>query len=309
MLRSRAPVRYPMNFRFALCCVAIIGRVLAVDSTEKTLPPGEAELRRIEGVFGSDLPTTEPKGSVRLILHPHLGDFTNRNYLRLLTGFRYGLTDRTEVTAGLESYIDHGLKRTSEGTGIGDVRLETKHRLGEDLIAGYETSVGLNLYFPVDHPPEGMTNGHNRYTPYVVIGKRLQRWRGLTVFAQTGANVLKKTHIPGTFERNDLHTSSLFFTPGVIYTRYPFHYTLELTYATTSLIGRDNQQAFTVRPGFAWDLPPAMRFHSKGRVTVAVGYHVTFGPDGTSSGGGGKMRAEFRLSKWMQRDVGPARPR
>lgn len=292
-----------MNFRFLVCCVAIVGRVMAADSNDKTTPPGDAELRRIEGVFGSDLPTTERKGSLRLIVHPHLGDLTNRDYLRLLTGLRYGVTDRTEVTLGVESYLDHGLKKTSEGTGIGDLRLETKHRLTTELIPGFESSVGLNLLFPVDHPPVGMTSGYNEYTPYVVVGKRLPRYPGFTVFTEGGATLLEKTGIAGSFEKNELHSSSLFLTQGAIYTRYPYHYTLEFTYATTSLIGHNNQQAFTIRPGFAWDLPPAMRFHSKGRVTVAAGFHVTFGPDGTSTGGGGKMRAEFRLTKWMRRDV------
>lgn len=301
-----------MNFRFLVCCVAIIGCAVAADSSEKATPPGEAELRRIEGIFGSDLPTTERKGSMRLIVHPHLGDFTNRDYLRLLLGLRYGVTDHTEVTVGVESYLDHGLKRTSEGSGIGDLRLETKHRLNTELIPGFESSVGLNLFFPVDHPPVGMTNGHNEYTPYVVIGKRLSRLPGLTVFTEGGANLLEQTGIAGSFEKNELHSSSLFLTQGAIYTRYPYHYTLELTYATTSLIGHDNQQAFTIRPGFAWDLPPAMRFHTKGRVVVAVGFHVTFGPDGTSTGGGGKMRAEFRLSRMLRRDakdVGDAAPK
>ena len=88
-----------------------------------------------------------------------------------------------------------------------------------------------------------------------------------------------------------------------MYTRYPFHYTLEFTYATTALVGHDNESAFTVRPGIAVDLPPKWRFHAKGRVTIAVGLHVIFGPDGTSTGGGGKLRAEFGISRWFRRDA------
>lgn len=293
-----------MNVRLLVCCVACVVTAARAAETLDTGPSTrEAEVRRIEGIFGSDLPTTERKGSVRLIVHPHLGDLTNRDYLRLLTGVRWGMTDHTEFTVGLESYIDHGLKHTSEGTGLGDVRFETKHSFGEELIPGYESSVGLNLFFPIDHPPVGMTNGHNKYTPYFVTGKRLGSHPGLTVFFETGLDLLEKTSIPGSFERNELHSSSIFLTPGLVYTHYPYHYTLEFTYATTALVGHDNKQAFTVRPGFAWDLPPKLRFHAKGRVTVAVGLHVIFGPDGTSTGGGGKLRAEFGISRWFRRDA------
>jgi hypothetical protein len=293
-----------MNPRLLLCYVAFVGSVVhAAESPDNAPSNREAEVRRIEGIFGSDLPTTERKGSVRLIVHPHIGDLSNRDYMRLLTGVRWGVTDHTEVTAGVESYIDHGLKHTSEGTGLGDLRLETKHSFGEELVPGYESSVGLNLFFPIAHPPVGMTNGHNGYTPYFVIGKRIASHPGLTLFLETGLDLLEKTSIPGSFERNELHSSSIFVTPGFVYTRYPYHYTLELSYATTSLVGQHNQGAFTVRPGFAWDLPPKLRFHAKGRVTVAVGLHVIFGPDGTSTGGGGKLRAEFGISRWFRHDA------
>ena len=293
-----------MNHRLLLPVVAFVcGAAQAADSPSSEPSAHEAEVRRIEGIFGSDLPTTERKGSVRLIVHPHLGDLTNRDYLRLLTGVRWGVTDYSELTFGLEGYIDHGLKKTSEGSGVGDLRLETKHSLGKDFIPGYESSIGLNTFFPVGHPPTGMTNGHNAYTPYFVAGQRVRSHPGLTVFCQTGVELLEKTSIAGSFERNDLHSNSVFITPGLVYTRYPYHYTLEFTYATTALIGHGNEQAFTVRPGFAWDLPPNLRFHAKGRVTVAVGAHVTFGPDGTSTGGGGKLRAEFGISRWFRRDA------
>jgi hypothetical protein len=293
-----------MNLRILFCSFALVGNAaLAAESAAGGPSTREADVRRIEGIFGSDLPTTEKKGSVRLIVHPHLGDLTNRDYMRLLTGVRWGVTDHTEITFDVEGYIDHGLKHTSEGSGLGDLRFETKHSFGEELIPGYQSSVGLNLFFPIAHPPVGMTNGHNEYTPYFVVGRRIASHPGLTLFFETGLDLLEKTSIPGSFERNDLHSSSVFVTPGLVYTRYPYHYTLELTYATTSLLGRDNQNAFTIRPGFAWDLPPKLRFHAKGRVTVAVGLHIIFGPDGTSTGGGGKLRAEFGISRWFRRDA------
>lgn len=264
--------------------------------------PGEADLRKIEGIFDSDLPKTERKGSWRLIVHPHFGDLTNRDYLRILTGLRWGVNDHTELTVGAEGYVDHGLKHTSEGNGIGDLRLGGKYSFGEKLFPGYDTSVGFNLYFPVGHPPLSMTNGHNEYSPYFVIGKKIDRYPGLTVFLNTGVNFLQSTGIPGSFERNTPHSSSVSVTPGLVYDRNALHYTLEVAYETTSLLGRDNKQFFTIRPGLAWDLPPGLKFHSKGRVTAGAGIHVTFGPDGVSTGGGGKVRAEFGVSRWFRRD-------
>lgn len=63
---------------------------LAASAQESTaraagLSSDEKELHKITGIFDTDLPKTERKGSVRLIVHPHLGDFTSRSYLRVDT--------------------------------------------------------------------------------------------------------------------------------------------------------------------------------------------------------------------------------
>jgi len=293
--------RHLLNLASLLLLTCAAGAAEPAPAAAST-PPTETEIRKIEGIFGSDLPKTEKKGSIRLIVHPHFGDLTNRDYIRVLTGIRWGVNDHTELTAGVESYFDHGLKKTSEGNGIGDLRLGGKYGFGEKLVPGYDTSAGLNLFFPVGHPPIGMTNGHNEYSPYFVIGKKIARHPGLELFLNTGVNLLQNTSIAGSFEVNTPHSDSLSFTPGLVYNRNQYHYTLELTYETTSLIGQDNKQFFTIRPGFAWDLPPKFKFHTKGRVTVGLGIHVTFGPDGVSTGGGGKIRAEFGISRWFRRD-------
>ncbi|MDI1319647.1 MAG: hypothetical protein PSW75_05560, partial [bacterium] len=35
-------------------------------------------MHKVNGIFDTDLPKTERKGSIRFIVHPHLGDFTSR---------------------------------------------------------------------------------------------------------------------------------------------------------------------------------------------------------------------------------------
>jgi Putative MetA-pathway of phenol degradation len=285
----------------AVLILLLLNLSASADEPAAPVSARDTDIRKIEGIFGSDLPKTERKGSVRLILHPHFGDLSNREYIRTLTGVRWGINDHTEFSTAFESYLDHGLKKNAApGNGIGDLRFGGKYSFRDKLIPGYETSVGLNLFFPVGHPPAGMTNGHSEYSPYVVIGKKIARHPGLEVFLNTGFNLLEKTSIAGSFERNTPHSSSLSFTPGLVYDHFPYHYTFEFSYETTSLVGNDNQQFFTIRPGFAWDLPPKLKFHSKGRVTVGLGVHVTVGPDGTSTGGGGKLRAEFGISKWFR---------
>lgn len=291
----------------ALVLPALLLLALPVRADESPPPPAASgsnshpELRKIEGIFNTDLPKTERKGAVRLIFHPHFGDFTSRSYLRIATGIRWGVNDHTELNFLLEPYFDHHLKSDRPGNGIGDVQLGVKYGFRDKLVPGYDTSAGLNLYIPVGHPPLDLTTGFNRYSPYFVISRKIDSAPGLVVFLNTGLNFLSKSSVPGTFDRNQAHSNSLALTPGLVYDRHPFHYTLEVSYETTALIGSGNQTFLTVRPGIAWDLPRTLKFNSKGRWLIGFGFHATFGPDGTTSGTGAKLRAEFGVSRWFHR--------
>src|SRR5262245_48640235 len=57
------------------------GGASAASESKNTKPATDDDLR-IQGIFNSALPGTEKKNSLRLILHPHLGDLTNSDYLR-----------------------------------------------------------------------------------------------------------------------------------------------------------------------------------------------------------------------------------
>ncbi len=261
----------------------------------------DTELHKIDGIFNTELPKTEKKNSIKLIVHPHFGDLTSRNYIRVPTGIRWGVNDHTEVSATVEPYFAHGLKPGSPGYGIGDLQFGAKYAWHEWLKPDFDTSVGLNLFFPVGRPPIDMTNGFNRYSPFIVVGKKIAAHPGLTVFVNTGLSLLSKSSTPGQFDRNETHSNSFSITPGFVWDRYPWHYTFEASYESTALIGHDNKQFVTLRPGIAWDLPRKLTFNSKGRWLVGFGYHITFGPDGTTSGSGGKIRGEFRLSRLFGR--------
>ncbi|MBI3886586.1 MAG: transporter [Opitutae bacterium] len=272
--------------------------------------PRDTELHKIDGIFNTDLPKTERKNTIRVIVHPRFGDLTRRNYLRVPTGIRWGINNHTEVSATIEPYFAHGLKSGAPGTGIGDLQFGAKYAWHEWLKPDYDTSVGLNLFFPVGRPPVDLTNGFNRYSPYIVIGKKIRAHPGLTVFVNTGLNFLSRSSTPGFFQANEARSNSFAITPGFVWDRYPWHYTFEATYESTSLIGRDNKQFLTLRPGLAWDLPRKLTFNSNGRWLVGFGYRLTLGPDGTTSGSGGKIRGEFRLKRLFGRGAkgDPAKP-
>ncbi len=267
----------------------------------------EKALRKISGIFDTDLPKTERKGSVRFVVHPHVGDFTRRSYVRVPLGLRWGVNDHVELSATVEPYIQHGLKSGSPGNGIGDVQFSGKYAFRHWLQPEYNASAGLNVRLPVGTPPIDMTDGYNHYSPFLVVSRQSPHTPGLTYFVSGTADLMGKSSVAGSFRKNDAHSSSLILGTGFVLDRFPYHYTLESGFQTTSLIGRDNRQFVFVKPGFAWDLPSRLTFNSRGRWLFGVSVKITQGPDGTRVDSGGKIRGDFSLRRWFRGDKRPAK--
>ena len=134
-----------------------------------TPAPEDQELRKVNGIFDTDLPKTEKKGRIRLLVHPHLGDFTRRGYVRVPVGVRVGVNDHVEFTATVEPYFQHYLRSGSSGNGIGDVEFGGKYSFVRWLKPEYAASTGINVRLPVGTPPLDMTDGYNHYAPYFVM--------------------------------------------------------------------------------------------------------------------------------------------
>ncbi|MDB6166738.1 MAG: hypothetical protein JWQ83_1878 [Lacunisphaera sp.] len=264
--------------------------------------PEDKTLHKINGIFDTELPKTERKGSIRFIVHPHLGDFTSRSYVRVPLGIRWGVNDHVEFTATVEPYFEHGLKSGSPGNGIGDVEFGSKYALKRLLDSEWDASTGVNVRMPVGRPPVDMTDGYNHYTPYLVVSRKSEKTKDMTWFISGAVDIMTKSHVTGQFRKNDTHSSSLLLSTGFVLDRYPYHYTLETGVQTTSLIGKDNQQFVFVKPGFAWDLPKRLTFDAHGRWLFGFSVKITEGPDGTRFDTGGKIRGEFNLKRWFGRD-------
>lgn len=147
-----------------------------------------------------------------------------------------------------------------------------------------------------------MTDGYNHYSPYLVISKRSPHAKALTYFVSPRLDVMGKSSVAGSFRKNDPHSTSMICGTGFVLGRFPYHYTFETGYQTTSLVGKDNKQFVYIRPGFAWDLPRRLTFDSHGRWLLGVSFKLTEGPDGTRLDSGGKIRGEFSLTRWFRGD-------
>lgn len=277
-----------------------VGNVIGDDPAKDAVPD---ESVQIKGIFNSELPRTERKNFLRLIVHPHFGDFHRKDYLRVPVGLRYGLTHNWEVSAAVEGYFAHGLGSVAAFSeyGLSAFDVGTKYRSPWTPLPGWEMATGLDYTLPLDHPPLELTDGLAHTQPYVTFARDFPAWHGVRLFWGTGLDLVRTTSVAGQLDTNDFGDDANTLTAGFVWPRGRHTYTFESTFATTALIGDTTQNRITVRPGLIFELPPKWTFHSRGQWILGVAVPVTEGPDGLEVGLSVKLRGNFNLKRLLGR--------
>ena len=246
----------------------------------------------IEEVFQSHLPTTLKAYSLRLSVHPHLGDWENKDRMRLTTTLRYGLTDNCELSAGSNLFFSHGhgYTRAFDDYGAADLKLGAKLNLGQLLFRGWDTGAGVDYEFPIHRPPAEMTDGLRHSRPYVTFSHRLDTHPTVRIFVGLHGDIITRTSLPGEFGKNAFHESSSGITGGWVIDRGNLHYTFEASFDSTRLFARTEEDLYTIRPGVIWEIPSRHDPQLMSPWLVGVSLNDTFGPGGNSVGASFKLR-------------------
>jgi hypothetical protein len=287
--------------------IILYPRLFAAEAPPANEKPTDDDLR-VRGIFNSVLPRTEKKHSLRLIIHPHMGDLTKRDNLRTALGFRYGITTRWEATAEADAYFSHGLKAKGffEESGFSTLHLGTKYRLGEIVVRGWDTSVGIDFTEPIGSPPIDVTDGLRHIAPFVTASHALARAPGWRVFGGVGYDDVTQVSNRGALEKNELGDDSVNLSTGVLWERGTTTYALEATYATTRFTADANRDVYALRPSVLWVLPEKYTFHSRGKWLFGVGLRLSHGPDGNEIGLNAKLRVNFDFKRLLGLKKQPA---
>jgi hypothetical protein len=285
----------------AFALVGVSGWAQTEPDPEVTAPPAARPFfSRVSGLFSGDLPQLDSPGAVKLILRAHFGDLVRRDYLRVDTGLRWALDEDFEVSGEADTFFTHGL-RGSAGYGIGKFRFGSKYVFERWPNPDYETSLGLNLDLPVGHPPLDMTDGHNHFTPTVVVQHFWTSVPRLTTFAGLGVDVVSDSSARGIWGTNQPHDDTLSFTTGGVYDAGQLKWTLTGIYATSALITDHPTPYYLLQPGLLWYVPKKLTFHSKTQWIVGLNANASWGPDGFDLSLGSRVRAEITFRQVMDK--------
>lgn len=257
---------------------------------------GEDELK-VNGIFDSILPITAPRNSFRMILHPHLGDFHRHDSIRLPVGMRYGLTDKWEATAEVETFVSHGFGDLAWGEdfGLSGVRIGTRYR--GRFFPNYEWDQvsGFDFSFPAWETPEELTDGLSHFRPFMNFARRLEDRPSTLVFWGVGLDLADDTRFSGVHLKNALDDSANNFTLGGVWEHDRYAVTLECNYATTRMLGDEDRDLLTLKPGVIFKVPRGFSDDSRDDWIIGLGLRLDYGEDGLDVGVSAKLRINLNL--------------
>lgn len=289
--------------------IFILAATLGLHAVAQTAAPtdnihtaqnGPSFLTKVRGLFDFDLPDIDPPGTVKLTLHPHLGDLVRRDYMRVDTGFRWAINDHFEISPEAAVYFTHGFGGGNDGYGIGELRLGSKYIFRAWPDPDMETSLFLNVEVPVGSPPINLTDGLNHFAPGFLVQHHSSRNRRLTTFAGAGLDLVSQSDIAGTPVRNQPLDDSMNFTAGAIYDLGQIKWTLSATYATTAVLGDVTDHFFYLRPNVLWYVPRKFTFNSKTQWLLGLGLRASWGPDGSELSFSNRVRAEVTFRQVVE---------
>lgn len=276
---------------------------VAQEPTPKPAVASDTDLR-VQGVFGTALPRTEKKHSLRLLLHPHLGDLHKRDHLRTAVGVRYGLTDRWEATGEVDMYFTHGL---GEGEffseyGLSSMHLGTKYRVGDPFHLGWDAVLGGDWVQPINDPPPDVTDGLRHVLSYLTFTRELKSHPSWRVFFGGNFDDIAPTSTLGEPEKNQLTGDNVGVTAGFVHTRGRLNYTFEASYNSQHPTEDIGNELLTLRPGLIWVIPPRYTFGSKGRWLLGMSLRYSHGSDGDTIGVNTRLRFNFDFKRLLGRE-------
>jgi hypothetical protein len=109
---------------------------------------------------------------------------------------------------------------------------------------------------------------------------------------------------------NELGDDSTSLNAGIVWQRPKLTYTFETTYGSTRLVGNNDRDVVTIRPGIVWPIPQRYTFRRGGQWLLGMAPRVSFGPDGPQVGFNVKLRGSFDLKRWIRNKfrIMPAEP-
>jgi hypothetical protein len=174
--------------------------------------------RPIEELFMNDLVYPQDKGEWEFELASIYQNNRTADTFTMPLSVEYGLSDRWQVEAEWDSFINSHTADGGTASGIGDLELGTQYSFMS--IAGSEFHIAprFTVGIPLGDVNRGLSEGFMEYEPAVIIARDFPNLHRTQIFTEIGVNFVQRVKFPTEEDDADpaaheLNVGAGFFTP------------------------------------------------------------------------------------------------
>ncbi len=248
-------IRLPLRFLAALSAAA---PAVAADNGGTLANAADRvrhQMLRMTDFFDTMLPGVLEERNITLHFRPKFGDLRDEEYMRFPLEVRYGLTNRTELQAGLVPFVPSPFNSGRDHRwGPGEVKLGARHDLRHAFTFFRETTIGFEARVPLGKPPTELNDHYTHVKPFVSLARELTRWRSTTLYANVSydrsVKLTQREPAPADVVRRHVFAVA----PGILYKPGELGYFTEYRFRHISEPG-ESRLAHEVLVGSIWDVP------------------------------------------------------
>jgi hypothetical protein len=234
----------------AVVLISISYPALAADADD--LVSTNADKRPIEELFKTDTVYPQDKGELEVDLASFHQKNTEGSTWTIPLSIEYGLTDRWQVEAEWNAYVQNHPAGGSVARGIGDLELGTQYsfmNIGGSL---FHIAPLFSVELPLGDVNKGLSDGFVEYEPAVVLARDFPQLHHTQLFTEAGVNFPQRVERPADADDAESAADEFNFGTG-FFTLFP-HGAASLEFNwTNSQWNRDGtENLLYLTPGVIW---------------------------------------------------------
>lgn len=225
------------------------------------------QVLRMTDFLDTMLPGVLEEKDITLHFRPKFGDLRDEEYMRFPFEVRYGLTDRTELQAGLVPFTPSPFNRgRNHRWGPGEAKLGARYDLRHAFTFFRETTIGFETRIPLGQPPIGVNDHYTHVKPFVSLARELTRWKATTVYANVSYDRSVKLTDRSPPPPEVIRRHVITVAPGLLYKPDELGYFVEYRFRHLDEPG-ETRLSHELRVGTVWDIPleRSERWHLPGK--------------------------------------------
>jgi hypothetical protein len=210
------------------------------------------EKRPIEELFKTDVIYPEEKGELQVEVASVYQNHTGGDTWTLPVSLEYGLTDRWQVEAEWDAWVQRYPPNHAAVRGVGDLEVGSQYSFMNIGGSSFHIAPRFTIHVPVGDVNQGLSDGFLEYEPAVILAKDFPELHHTQVFTEIGAGFVQRINTPADAADRQPAAHELNWGSGFFVLFPHAAATLEFNWANNQWNHHGTENELYLTPGYLW---------------------------------------------------------